>query len=368
MKINDKYLVKNVKEELSVIAEALEEAQLSGTGETIRRYEEALAHFFGSKKALAQSSGSAALHTALYCLGVRPGDEVLIPAIAPIPTILPLLTVGARPVVVDIEKDGLGFDPIDLKKKISFKTKAAIVVPLWGYPIDYTETQTILDEQNIPLIEDAAQAHGSKIGEKFVGTFGRVGCFSTHDRKILPTGEGGYILTDDENLYEKMKQFSQLGYMDGKTYGVNHKLSALQAALGTARLKQILPQIAKRVSCVQTLEKSLQETGIRSLLVAKDGSPNYYSLVVRLPWSEEKNLAFIRHLDEKGIPSDIVKYGFCPIYKRPMFTDLREESPNAERFIGSMTTIPVHPGLTEEEVSYISKTMVEAYKEHANHS
>src|SRR3989338_8457322 len=100
---------------------------------------------------IVQSSVSAALHTALYCLGIREGDEVLIPAIAPIPTILPLLTAKAIPIVVDIKKDELCFDPQDLKRKITSNTKAAVLVPLWGYPIDYSETLTILNKLGIPL-------------------------------------------------------------------------------------------------------------------------------------------------------------------------------------------------------------------------
>lgn len=362
MKINDKYLIKNIKEELSELKEALEEAQLSGTGLTIEKYEKALSDFFDSDKALAQSSGSAALHTGLFCLDVKPGDEVLIPAIAPIPTVLPLLTVGALPVVVDIEKNGLGFDAKDLKQKISSKTKAAILVPLWGYPIDYTQTLSILDNAGIPLIEDAAQAHGSKLGEKYMGTFGRVGCFSTHDRKLLSTGEGGFILTNDKGLCDKMKQFSQLGYMDGKTYGVNHKLSALQAALGTHRIKQMPSQLDKRRAYVKLIEDKIKNTEIKSFPVAEEGSPNYYSMVLVLPWDKSKNYKLIQNLDEKGIPSDILKYGFCPIYKRPMFTDLESECPNTEWLIHHMTTIPIHPGLTEKEVIYMAKSIVEEYE------
>lgn len=362
MKINDKYLIKDIKEELPVLKEALEEAQLSGTGLTIEKYEKALADFFGSDKALAQSSGSAALHTALFCLDVKPGDEVLIPAIAPIPTILPLLTVGALPVVVDIEKNGLGFDPKDLKKKISSKTKAAILVPLWGYPIDYTQTLAVLDDAGIPLIEDTAQAHGSKLGEKYMGTFGKVGCFSTHDRKLLSTGEGGFILTNDKGLYDKMKQFSQLGYMDGKTYGVNHKLSALQAALGTHRIKQIPTQLDKRKAFVKLIEDRIKNTEIKSFPIVEEGSSNYYSLVLILPWDKSKNYKFIQNLDERGIPSDILKYGFCPIYKRPMFTDLASDCTNTEWLIDHMTSIPIHPGLTEKEVIYMAESIVEVYK------
>lgn len=362
MKINDKYLIKNVNQEVEAVKSVLEQVQLSGTGKIIDRYESKLANFFGSKKALVQSSGSAALHTALYCLGIKKGDEVLIPAIAPIPTVLPILTAKAIPVIVDIKKDGLCFDPQDLKRKITSKTKAAILVPLWGYPIDYSETLTVLNNCDIPLIEDAAQAHGTRIGKRFIGTFGKVGCFSTHDRKLLSTGEGGFILTNDELLYKKMKQFSQLGYMDGKTYGVNYKLSALQAGLGLFRLTQIQAQIRTRKRNVATIEKFLKGTKITVYPSIINGMPNYYSLVLLLPWEKEKNYNFIKALNDKGIPSDIIKYGFCPIYERPMFNELKTDCPNATWLIDRITTIPVHPGLSKNEVSFIAHMLQVLYK------
>ena len=330
------------------------------------KYEQDLAAIFNVRKALAQSSGSASLHTALRCLGVKRDDEVLIPAIAPIPTILPILTSQARPVVVDIEKDSLGFDAEDLLQKISPRTKAAIVVPLWGYPIDYTRTMEVLGKFDIPLIEDAAQAHGSKLGSRYVGTFGTVGCFSTHDRKLISTGEGGFILTNDPQLYDRMKQFSQLGYMDGQTYGVNYKLTALQAALGSFRIRQLEEQIQKRTNNAVEIIDMIKHTSLMPLQVPTNGRANYYSLVLRLPWDEKRNLEYVKRLDELGIPSDIIKYGFSPIYRRQMFAALYSECPNAEVFTSSMTTIPVHPGLTKDEVVYIGSAIVTTYKEFAD--
>ena len=299
----------------------------------------------------------------MYCLGVRPGDEVILPAISPLPTALPLITAGCTPIFIDVEKDTFGFDIEDMKKKITKKTKAAILVPLWGYPIDYTETLKVLKQHGIPLIEDCAQAHGTLINGQHIGTFGDVGCWSTHDRKLLSTGEGGFIATANKELADSIRQFSQLGYMDNVHYGVNYKLSSIQAALGVARLPDIESHVEKRTKNARLLEKGLKGSDIQPLDVLKGSRPNYYGFVIKLPYSKEKNAEFVKKLDEKGIPSDILRYKYKALYKRELFQKyFTETCPNTEEMIASITSIPVHPGITEDEVAY----MVEQIKQTAD--
>ncbi len=353
MKIDDKYLVFDPTE-IEVLGNALLSKQLSGTSQYIELYEKKLSEFFGIKYAIAVSSGSAALHAALYSLGVRDGDEILIPAISPIPTVLPIITSHAIPKLVDTDPMGFGFDIDDLKRKITKKTKAAMLVPLWGYPIDYDPILRILKQHNMPLIEDAAQAHGTRVRGKYVGTFGDIGCFSTHDRKILSTGEGGFILTNREDVYKTVKKFIQLGTMDGTTYGVNYKLSTLQAALGMHRIKQIPRQIGKRKKNKQLLMELLSRSLIQELPVIKDGEPNYYSLVLYLPWGKLKNQKFIDALASKGIPSDILRYDYKPIYERPLFSSFTSDCPNALSLLHHITTIPVHPKISIKEIHYMA--------------
>jgi len=212
-----------------------------------------------------------------------------------------------------------------------------------------------LDAKNIPFIEDAAQAHGSMIKEKYVGTFGRMGCFSTHDRKILPTGEGGFILTDNEADYSLIKSFIQFGYMKGKEFGLNYKLSALQAVLGMNRIKQILPQIRKRTKNAKTILDNISSAKIQELNIGLEGNPNYYSIVTRLNFSD--NLRVINDLAFKGIPSDILRYSFEPMYKKSLFSSYASNCPNIEKLSKQITTIPCHPGLSEEQITYIIETI-----------
>jgi dTDP-4-amino-4,6-dideoxygalactose transaminase len=361
--IVDKYLHSSPND-LKNIKIALDEKKLSGTSEYITNYEEKLAEYFKIKFVVAQSSGSAALHSALYALNVKPGDEVVLPAISPLPTALPIITAGAIPIFVDIKPDTFGFDITDLKKKLTKKTKAAILVPLWGYPIDYTETIKVLKKYNVPLIEDCAQSHGTLIDGMQTGSFGTVGCWSTHDRKLLSTGEGGFIATKDKKISDKIRQFSQLGYMNNIDYGVNYKLSSVQAALGVSRLPDIEMHVEKRTANARLLEKGLIDTEIVPLPILENSRPNYYGFVIKLPFSKEKNKKFINMLDERGIPSDMLQYKYKPLYKRELFKKYyKDKCPVTENLIDSITTLPVHPGIKKSEISYMIKQIKEILKE-----
>lgn len=358
--ISDKFLYTNPNE-VEVLAQALAGKQLSGTSDLVASYEEALANYFGTKYAVALSSGSAALHTALYLLGATNGAEVLIPATAPVPSLLPILTAGAIPVFVDSATSHLGFDPEDLQRKITPRTKAAMVVPMWGYPFSLKETLRILDPYGIPLIEDAAQAHGTLIDGRKAGTWGKIGCFSTHDRKILATGEGGFILINDADLAERARLFTQLGGMTGVTYGMKYMISTLQSALGLARIPHIEENLRRRRGNAAVLQAALEQCpNLQELDYSQSCLPNYYSFVLRSTTGAAL-APFIEALRVWGIPSDITRYGYQVAYAYPLFQPFfRERCPNAELLIKQITTVPVHPGLTEQELQRIADAFQKA--------
>jgi dTDP-4-amino-4,6-dideoxygalactose transaminase len=149
--------------ELAEITDVLADGRLSGGAPILPIYENALATWFGVKRAVAVNLGTSALHATLIALGVRPGDEVLVPATAPLATAMPILTCGATPIIVDTASGSLALDPDDVSVKLTSKTRAAIVLPLWGYPADDTATAAVLAAAGLPIIEDACQAHGTKI-------------------------------------------------------------------------------------------------------------------------------------------------------------------------------------------------------------
>jgi perosamine synthetase len=177
---------------------------------------------------------------------VRPGDEVILPATSPLPTGMPILTCGATPVIVDTLPRSLALDPASVQAKLTDRTRAVITLPLWGYPNDDHDTLALLADAGIPVIEDACQAHGTTVAGRHAGTNTTAGCFSTHDRKLLSTGEGGFVLTNDDQLADRIDFYTHLGHLNGTVHGVNYKLAAPLAAIGLRRLAHLHPQIQAR--------------------------------------------------------------------------------------------------------------------------
>lgn len=231
--------------ELDEIRAVLDDGRLSGGAQILPVYERTLAHRFGAARAIAVNSGTSVLHAALIAFDVRPGTEVLVPATAPLPTAMPILTCGATPVPVDTLPNSLALDPTDVDRKLTARTRAAITLPLWGYPNDERAITGLLADAGVPTIEDAAQAHGTRIANQHAGTLGRVGCFSTHDRKLLSTGEGGFILTNDQELADRIDYYTHLGHLRGG-HGVNYKLAGPLAAIGLRRLTHLDAQLTQR--------------------------------------------------------------------------------------------------------------------------
>jgi perosamine synthetase len=331
--------------EFSCIADALRKDSLSGTSATVEEYENVLAETFQSKHCVALNSGTAALHASLYVNGVAVGDEVIVPALSPIPTILPILAVGAKPIFVDCASTtDINYDIASLNLSITDKTKAIIALPLWGYPLDIEPLKKICDQYSIPLIEDACQAHFTSHGFSLAGVGKHLGCFSTHDRKVISTGEGGFILTHDEAMADNIRRFARLGGMKGEFYGPNFKLSGIQAALGMARVKRAESNVRMRRDNANYITKRLDNKKWREMKFST-GNPNYYCLVVFPEYGD--SYAIQETLGKSGLRSDFITYG-AEQYRRPLFGDQITIRPNASSLIKKAVTIPVHPGIARE--------------------
>lgn len=339
--------------ELDEIAAVLAGGRLSGGASVLAVYERALAAWFGSSRAVAVNSGSSALHATLVALGVRAGDEVLIPATAPIPTAMPILTCSATPVIVDTAPGSLAMDPADARAKLTPRTKAAISLPLWGYPADDTKAAAILATAGVPLIEDSCQAHGTRVRGRYAGTRHRAGCFSTHDRKLLATGEGGFVLTDDEDLADRIDHYTHLGHLRGVLHGVNYKLAGPLAAIGVRRLRQLDDQLRiRRTHARQLLLALSQNCRLTELAYGPDDEPNYYNLV--LTASIDTAPALAGALTAAGLPPDSVRYGYRPLYHRPIFTAYATTCPNAEKLAATTFQLPVHPGMSQASLRWVA--------------
>lgn len=354
-----------LRDEPAAISAVLTGGMLSGGAQVVADYEAALAARFGVAHAIAVNSGSSALHAVLHVLGAQPGSEVLVPATASLPTAFPILSAGATPVITDVAAGGLGLDPQDVARKITSRTVAAISLPLWGYPAAVTPAAQVLAKAGIPLVEDAAQAHGTRIAGRLAGTLGAVGCFSTHDRKLLATGEGGFILTDDDELAVKIENYTRLGHLVGRQHGVNYKLAAPLAAIGLGRLAQLDNQIMARTSNARTVLSALPADGsLAELTLADDDRPNYYCLVLRSGLHAAPRIATV--LARHGLAPDTTRWHYRGLHNRRLFAQWASACPHADTLIATTFQIPVHPGLNATALRCISRAVHAAASDEAS--
>ncbi len=334
------------------LAALLGDGRLSGGSPAVTDYEHDLTRWFGVNYAVAVNSGTSALHAALHAVGATPGTEIIGPATAPPATAMPILTAGGTPVIVDVRRGALGLDLDDLQRVITDKTRAVISLPLWGYPTGDKDAAALLAQAGIPLIEDAAQAHGTRDAGELAGTIGGLGCFSTHDRKLLSTGEGGFVLTNNPELHQRIESWTRLGHLDGATHGVNYKLAAPLAVIGHHRLAHLAGQLATRRANAQRLLAALPADGvIRELGVPPGGSPNQYTLVLT---ADTPNPRFAEGLQSAGIAQDSRQYGYRPLYQRPLFARYSRPCPHAEVLAASTYQLPTHPGLSPAALDWIA--------------
>lgn len=350
------------KIEYSLVDRVLKNKKISGKAKVVNEYEQALVETFNSPYALACSNGTAALQLSFYALNISFQDEVILPPTAPIMTILPILSVGAKPIFVDIDKIGFGLSLQDLKLKITDRTKAIISVPMWGYPVEIDKVVNLANEYNIPVIEDCSQAHFTKLKAKPLGTYADIGVFSTHERKLISTGEGAFILLKNKNLLQKFQSVRFFGISTntqnqlpqlGVNFGLNYKLGALGAALGLGQILKLSKKIEKRTQNAQLIKSQINADWLSELKYTEYGIPNYYSIVMETTLSYNKLKHFEQYMFDNQIVSDTYKYQYKPLYKFDLFKQAYAHCTNAEQRCASILTLPVHEGLSEQDIEHI---------------
>ncbi|WP_456277638.1 aminotransferase class I/II-fold pyridoxal phosphate-dependent enzyme [Bacillus sp. AK128] len=247
--------------ELKYLTDAFLSTWISSSGKYINAFEESFASFCNVSYGIAVSNGTVALHLALKALGIKEGDEVIVPDLTFAATINAILHAGATPVIVDIEVNSWCIDPIEIEKAITPRTKAIIPVHLYGQPCDMDSIMKIATKYGIFVVEDCAEAHGALYKGKKVGSFGNIGCFSFFANKVITTGEGGMCVTNCSELSEKLRLLRDHGMSKDRKYwheevGYNYRMTNLQASLGVAQLERIDAIIGKR----EKIEKMYRET------------------------------------------------------------------------------------------------------------
>ncbi|TBR15982.1 DegT/DnrJ/EryC1/StrS family aminotransferase, partial [bacterium] len=230
--------------EIKYLTDCIKTGWISSLGGYVERFERGFGRFCRAKYAVSVSSGTAALHLALASLGIGKGDEVILPAFTMVSTPNAVMYQGAKPVLVDSEDKAFGIDPAKIEEKITKRTKAIIVVHIYGHPARMDEILKIARKHKLYVIEDAAEAHGAEYKGKRVGSIGDVGCFSFYGNKIIATGEGGMLVTSNRKIKDKAEYLRDLAFSKERHFwhkelGFNYRMSNLQAAVGLAQLERI---------------------------------------------------------------------------------------------------------------------------------
>jgi perosamine synthetase len=250
--------------EKQYLTKAVESGFVSTVGPFVPEFEERFARFVGAKYAVAIQSGTAAIHIALYESGIGKDDEVIVPSLTFIATINPILYLGAKPVIVDVDRDTWNISPQEIEKAITHRTKAIIPVHLYGNPCDMDWIMEIAKRYGLSVIEDATESLGAIYKSKQTGTFGRFGCFSFNGNKLITTGGGGMVVTDDEESANHIKFLVNQARDSSKAYyhpemGFNYRMTNIEAALGLAQLTKIDTFLQKKRAFWKTYYDSLND-------------------------------------------------------------------------------------------------------------
>ncbi|MEX0764796.1 MAG: DegT/DnrJ/EryC1/StrS family aminotransferase [Nitrosopumilaceae archaeon] len=366
------YKVMVDKEDEIAVLKVLKRGMDWALGPEIEQFEKILAEYVGSTYCLAFNSGTSALHAALLAKGTKPTEEVIVPSFTFISTTNSVLMVNGIPHFVDIEDKTLGLDPILVKKSLSKRTRTVIAVHYAGLPCEIEQISKITKSRRIFLIEDAAEALGAKINRRMVGTFGDLAIFSFAANKVVTTGEGGAIVTNSKDMFQRLKllrshgridaqnYFSSLSTPDYVTLGFNWRMSSMTAALGISQLNKIEKLIKMRRNNAKYMTSRLRKLKEIKTPFEPPNLRHVYQLYsIQLPNSDLRN-ALMEFLKEKGI---MTKVFFSPIHKTTYYRKLKWIKKNSlkitENISQRILSLPMYPGLKREEMDYIFDSVAE---------
>ncbi|MDQ0967609.1 perosamine synthetase [Flavobacterium sp. W4I14] len=355
--------------ELKYLTECIETGWISSEGPFISKFENNFGEYIGMQYGIAVSNGSAALDIAIKALEISEGDEVIMPTFTIISPAQSVVTAGAIPVLVDSDPITWNMDVTQIESKITTRTKAILVVHIYGLPVDMDPILALAKKYNLKVIEDAAEMHGQSHKGKMCGSFGDISIFSFYPNKHITTGEGGMLLTNDKTLAERCKKFRNLCFEpNGPRFihneiGWNYRMTNLQAALGVAQLEQIDGFIDKKREVGLLYSKNLSSIinqGFQLPLKSQSFADNiFWVFGIVAPSQTDKEL-LIEHLSNKKIGT---RPFFWCMHEQPVFKNMGlfrdEKYPIAEKLARNGFYIPSGLGLTLEDVDLVSKEILD---------
>jgi perosamine synthetase len=327
------------KKDLAAVNNVLKSGALV-QGRYVSEFEGKVSRYLGVKAGVAVNSGTSALHLALLALGVGPKDEVILPSFVCSALLNAVSYTGARPRIVDVNEDDFNISPLEVKKALNKRTKAIIVPHMFGYPADLRE----LSRFGVPVIEDCAQSIGARYRGRRAGSFGVVSICSFYATKVITTGEGGMVLSDQTKISGRIRDLRQYDHASNSQTRYNYKMTDFQAALGISQLQRMPEFIKRRKQIAHMYDRSL--TGLDLILPPKeqDRSPIYYRYVIKV---RSRAINFIEQLRKKGIGAA------APVFQPLHHLVQGAQCPMADQLMGQCVSIPIYPDLTNGQVLQI---------------
>ena len=358
------------EKELLYVNDCILTGWVSSSGKYVSKFEEMFAEFCNTEIAITTSSGTSALHLSLLACDIGPGDEVIVPALTFIATANAVSYTGAKPVFVDSEYETWNIDPAAIERSITEKTKAILPVHLYGHPANMDPIIEIAKRYGLYVIEDAAEAHGAEYKGKKVGSFGDLAIFSFYGNKIITTGEGGMIVTNNRNLADKTILLRDHGMQKGRRYwhpvlGYNYRMTNIQAALGVAQMEKIDPILIKKRQIAKIYSKNLKNIAGLSLSDEAEWARSafwLYSILIDQDIFGITRDRLMQRLKEQGIDTRPL---FPVLHHQPIYAN-SQVMPVAEKLSSQGLSLPSSAHLSIESVERVAKTIREIALEASN--
>jgi perosamine synthetase len=354
------------EEEVQAVLDVMRKGPLTnalGSGPKVLEFERGFAKMADAKHAVAVNTGTAALHSAVMAIGAKHGDEVILPSFTFVATAEAVVLAGAKPVFADIDPKTYNLSPEAAEKVITKKTKAILPVDLYGFSAEMKPLKEVASKHGLALVEDAAQAHGTTYEGKPVGSFADAACWSLYASKNMTTGEGGIVTANNDQIAETLRMIRTHGEKAkyaSLMLGTNYRMSEIQAAIGNVQMQKLPSFVTKRRENALQLTKILEKNS-RLILPyeSKDRLHSWYLYTARLKdGTETERNGLLQELKNKGIGAEA--YYVNPVHQMPFYRENfgSAQLPETEKASKQVFSLPIHPGVTEEQVNFIGETVL----------
>lgn len=343
--------------EAAYVADCLHSGWISSRGPFIERFEKAFADYTGAENATSVVNGTAAIHVALEALGIGPGDEVIVPSFTYIASVNTILQTGATPIYVDSLDSTLQLDPEAVRCAITPRTKAVMAVHLYGHPCDMDALTEISRDNGLLLVEDCAEAFGTRWNGRHVGTFGDAATFSFFGNKTITTGEGGMVLTRNPDVLARCRRLKNQGMSPTRRYwhdelGYNYRMTNIEAAIGLAQIERADRFIAAKAALAASYRVQLAGLPLRTHDPVGNVVHSHWMCSIILDRAEDRD-PLSRHLEAAGVETR----PFFPQVHRMPHTQADVDLPVGDKLSRSGINLPSYPALTAAQIDYISASV-----------